>query len=1077
MKKRIGLIASFLMLGSLLLSGCNFLFPSNTGSKETNSNTNNTLTDFDFVTDERMTIEDSDSEHPFKLLTIFVGDTYQVKTNVDGKLGDDYHFEYSGFDENIISVSSSGLVSANAKGVDSVTVSLHKNGSAKKVSSHYFIVNVKNPDEAYARITLNDSSLRYEASGRNYFLTVNGGDSYQIQTEVNFNTPYIKTFELADQAFSSFMSVSSAGLVITKRVSEDKDGKIVIKTLSQDASKVYDTVYLNIHINKGSERPPENTFEVTNLSSGAKLSDGDSLSMYVGESLSFGAKYNNGNVTNVITASNTDVLTVDGENNKITGKAAGNSDVTFAHQGKSLTVHVEVKNDVLLEIYTKNGADDLVIVNDTLHFLGKVYAKYQSGAEVDISGETSLTQNIAALDATHKRVTFGYSANGVSKTVNYDVLFFVTEDYQGDTTAYTWTDYFNNRYRNRGYILPSEGTIKMLVIPVWFNNSTSFFREDQKQEILTDLEYVFNTARGEDGFHSVKQFYEEESNGLLNFDITISDFYESGTSSKVYGDTVEADVQRVRSLTDTAIDWYFNNHSGESRSDYDLNNDGYIDAVSLVYAANYYGTIGDSNGTVAFQYKNVEGATHKYNNGSFSPIGSIYGFSKSADPSRQLACSDLSAYYPSYFFETGSRTFIHETGHMFGFIDLYEDNHAATKYYPAGKFSMQDTNFGGHDPYQMNLIGWSKPQIYDASNYEVGYSTKVHIKDFASSGNNILLTRDMNEANSLFDEYMLLELLAPTGLNAYDAKHSSYAFDDAGVRLWHINSTLEDMSENGEATNEIVSTKYVNLKYSNNDQSSEYDVAHWIRNNENEAYDTTSSVKDEYGLFMAGDHFDMATFQSQFVNGDKLDNKEKLGWEFDVDTIYQDVDGTYGAIITLNRVDNTRTDFEYSSRINKDVTTQPTGNDYELANVLLTDTDSFSLKYSFNNATPPSYYAQGKPVSYKGVCLFASPDGNGGSLVISMPPVLGLNQSIKSVSITYSMLTNASLTATVNGAEVTGTYFEGPFNSYDNYNEKGMKYEVNGNSITLQNKYSENINHFSVIAIYSIAIEYHMEQM
>ena len=40
-----------------------------------------------------------------------------------------------------------------------------------------------------------------------------------------------------------------------------------------------------------------------------------------------------------------------------------------------------------------------------------------------------------------------------------------------------------------------------------------------------------------------------------------------------------------------------------------------------------------------------------------------------------------------------------------------------------------------------------------------------------------------------------------------------------------------------------------------------------------------------------------------------------------------------------------------------------------------------------------------------------------------------------------------------------------------------MKYEVNGNSITLQNKYSENINHFSVIAIYSIAIEYHMEQM
>ena len=159
----------------------------------------------------------------------------------------------------------------------------------------------------------------------------------------------------------------------------------------------------------------------------------------------------------------------------------------------------------------------------------------------------------------------------------------------------------------------------MLVIPVWFNNSTSFFREDQKQEILTDLEYVFNTTRGEDGFHSVKQFYEEESNGLLNFDITISDFYESGTSSKIYGDTVEADVNRVRSLTDTAIDWYFNNHSGESRNDYDLNNDGYIDAVSLAYAANYYGTIGAAKTTTTVKKTNaavaVEVLAGKWGNG------------------------------------------------------------------------------------------------------------------------------------------------------------------------------------------------------------------------------------------------------------------------------------------------------------------------------------------------------------------------------------------------------------------------------------------------------------------------------
>lgn len=1061
---------------SVLLSGCSLFGDL---SNNDSSTAEDSLKSFEFVTDSNMAIDDSDSEHPFYLLTMYVDETYQLKTNVDDKLGNNYHFDYSGFDETKISVSSSGLVSAEQKCVDSVTVKLIRNKDSKKIDSKYFVVNAKEQNSEYANITINDSTLGYDEATRTYSLSLQGGDSYQIATSVSYNVAFNRSFALADNSYSSFMSVSASGYVTTQRVDEDKDGQIVIKTTSTDNTKVYDTIYLNVHIEKNNE-VITNTFEVTNLVTGTKLNDGDSLSLYANDSLTFGVKYNNQSKYGVVSVSNSDVLALENNLNKITGIAVGDSDVTFSYEDKSLTIHIAVIKNALTEIYSKNGSDDFVIVNGQLLFLGRMFAKYQSGLEIDITNSSDLIYVISNVDSTHKSVTFTYANSGETKSVTYRVLYFVSEEYSSNNTAYDFSDYFNNRYRGNAYVLPKEGDIHMLVIPVWFTNSTSFFREDQKQEILTDLEYVFNATREDGNFYSVKQFYELESSGKVTITSTISEFYECSYASTHYGDTIESDIVATHDLCDSAIQWYFNNHTAESINDYDANNDGKVDAVSLVYAATYYGTIGDQNGTTAFQFKDVNASENrKYNNGSFSPLGGIYGFKKSSTGTlpKDSVVTDLSAYYPATIVNSGSRTIIHETAHMFGFDDLYEDNHATTKYSPAGKFSMQDSDYGGHDPYQMNLVGWSKPQIYDASDYEIGETITLSINDFATSGNNILLTREFNASNSLFDEYMLLELLAPTGLNKYDAKNSSYKFIDPGIRLWHVNSILEDMSDSGKETSEISNSKWTNLKYSNNDQSSEYDLTHWIRNNKEEPYDTTSTVKDSYGLFKSGDHFDMGTYQSQFVNGDKLDNKEKLGWEFDVNSIYQTIDDEYGAIITLTRVENTRTDFEMSARINKDIATQPTedGNDY--ANTLLGDDELFSLIYNFNNATAPSYYTQGKPISYKGVCLFASPDGNGGSLVITIKDKAGYNVRINTISITYSLLTKASVTAIVGGSEVAGTSFEGPYNDLDGYNERGLTFEVNSNSITIQNKYTAGTDYWSVLAIYSLSIEYHIEKI
>ena len=1051
----------------LLLSSCSLFDGGKKSSDPSDINT------FEFVTDASLIYKD-DGSNPYYLLTMYVDDEYQIRTTIDNKLEDKYQLTYENADETIYTVSSTGLVTAIGKGVKSFWVNLLRKSDSKKLARKYIIINVKVPTQEHANITLTDESMTYDSATRTYSLTLESGTSYPIRYSVDYNVAFGKKFELSNTEYSSFMSVSSGGVISSEKLSESKDGQVTIQTISTDGKKVYDTVYLNVHLTPSTV---VHSFEVSVNETGQKIKDQDKLTLHLGDTLSFLIQYDSSSLHDVMSVTNINVLTLDNSTNKITGKAIGKSNVAFTYLNQSITIEVEVINDPLVEIYTKNGGDDLIVVNDTVQYLGNMLAKYASGRESDITKSENLTYVIRDKDATYKTVTFTYTSEGESKSVSYDVRFFNPETYIENTTAYTLADYFNNHHSGRYYPLPKEGTVHMLVIPVWFTNSTSFFNTDQKEEIIADLDYVFNADRSGNECYSVKSFYETESKGKLKLNITISDFYESNTSSKVYGDTVQTDINKTHSLADSAINWYFNKNTNESISDYDANNDGLVDAVTLLYAANYYGTIGDQNGTTAFQFKNTEGSSHRYNNGSFSPIGGIYGFNKNSTTMGKDV-KDLSSYYPSYYFLTGAKTIIHETGHMFGMDDLYEDNHAQTKYYPAGRFTMQASDLGGHDPYQMNLVGWSKPQIYDASNYEIGDEVVVKIEDFITTGNNILLTREMNEHNSLFDEYMLLELLDNVGLNYYQGSfNTNVSFSDPGIRLWHVNSILEDYTTKNDTT-EINDNHVVNLKYSNYDQSSEYDLLHWIRNNPEEPYNTVSTVKNSYGLFKSGDSFDMDTYKSQFVNNGLLDNKEKLGWEFTVNSIYTTSSEKACAIITLKRVDNTRTDFDISTRLDKDITTQPTsdGNDY--ATTFFGNDDLFSLIYNFNDAVEPSYYTQGKPISYRGLCLFAATSGNGGSLVIRIKEKEGYKVLINSISITSTALTNAPLTAIVNGNEITGTSFEGPFNELDNYNELGKTFIVNNDTVTIQNKYTnETLDHHSVLALYSLSINYHLEKI
>ena len=168
---------------------------------------------------------------------------------------------------------------------------------------------------------------------------------------------------------------------------------------------------------------------------------------------------------------------------------------------------------------------------------------------------------------------------------------------QKTTMAYDYADYTNNNVYSIDST-PSSGNPKLLVIPVWFTDSSAYIKtETNKANVLSDISDVFFGTTSETGWHSVSSFYNEESKGRVNLTGTVSEWYNAGQSTSYYGDT-SSGQNRTTALVTTASDWYFTNNPGDSRQNYDTDSDGYLDGVMLIYGAPDYSAANNS-------YKNL----------------------------------------------------------------------------------------------------------------------------------------------------------------------------------------------------------------------------------------------------------------------------------------------------------------------------------------------------------------------------------------------------------------------------------------------------------------------------------------
>ena len=438
--------------------------------------------------------------------------------------------------------------------------------------------------------------------------------------------------------------------------------------------------------------------------------------------------------------------------------------------------------------------------------------------------------------------------------------------------SYTYKDFaYNNLFNvdNANY-----KSTHALIVPVWFTDSSNYMSSTQKKLIKEDIEKIYLGTNEDTGWRSVKTFYEEEGRGRYTLTGVVTDWFECNLRSRSFY-SEDSGHSKVESLVKSAVSWYKTAYGVKNMKAFDADSNGYIDSVILIYGAPDYSVLQNYNASNMWAYTSwlCDEKTRSYDDpGANAYFWASYDFMYGKNhPHCNSNCSG-----DTRFCNLDAHTYIHEFGHVLGLNDYYD---YSGQYSPAGGFSMQDENVGGHDPYSLLTYGFIDPYI-------VTDATTITINDFQSSGDVVLLAN--KQINSPFDEYFLLELYTPTGLNEFDYLHSYcdarvQGPDEPGIRIWHVDGRLiycED--ENNVSETQITSNPLIegykvwNLmsntyyKYGVSGGSPfgssymNYNELQLIRNDNKVTYAEKSQFSSKC-LFKQGDSFTLKSFGKQFV--------------------------------------------------------------------------------------------------------------------------------------------------------------------------------------------------------------------
>ena len=420
----------------------------------------------------------------------------------------------------------------------------------------------------------------------------------------------------------------------------------------------------------------------------------------------------------------------------------------------------------------------------------------------------------------------------------------------------------------------TSGTFKTLVVPVIIGG----YEENATEANRERIRKAFFGTSSETGWESVSSYFKTCSYGKLNITGEVTEWFNTGINYdqlKTYG-TKYGD-QGTYKVVELVYNWLL--EKSFNLSEYDVNGDGYIDSIWLIYSCPQASAQTQSsdpdNPYWAFTFWDYEYVNAQRT--KFKPVPNTYAWAsyEFMDEGAHLGI------------KVDAHTYIHEHGHVMGLEDYYDyDN----KHSPMGCIDMQDWNIGDHNAFSKLAWGWVKPTV-------VTGPCRIELSPTSSYGDCILIKSNLSAWNgNPFEEYLIIDFIAQDNLWNFDSAHkytkNISAYTEPGVRIMHADATLAKIDVNSgevlEFTTKMSSSNRYTIARSNTPSRSKVDG---VRNtytsktlyqdiismvHKNHDYTATykgATVATNNSLFHTGDSFSLNDYQEFFVNGKMHDGK------------------------------------------------------------------------------------------------------------------------------------------------------------------------------------------------------------
>ena len=314
----------------------------------------------------------------------------------------------------------------------------------------------------------------------------------------------------------------------------------------------------------------------------------------------------------------------------------------------------------------------------------------------------------------------------------------------------------------------ASGQMNAILVPVVWQDQPEQANDENLLSLKAEVGRVmengtvtdYSEHRSDTTRFSLSDYFDTASYGKLNISTFVTDWFVAPFDYSTYQDLSVDDVP----FLEAAYSWLMSTYPDMDWTSYDLDCNGYFDAIMFVNVAT-----SDSDSYYPWSFSGGVHYLRSYN-------GSLAG--TPAQPA-------INGYINVSSNLLSHRALVHEFGHNLGLIDYYDVTYSGID--AVGCFDMQSGSIGDWNSYSKYAAGWISPTVVDLAE---GETKEYTIGTFSDTGDAIVIPVHRDSYDGPFNEYILIDLFTDGGVNVHDA--SAYGLAGAqGVRIYHIDARME----------------------------------------------------------------------------------------------------------------------------------------------------------------------------------------------------------------------------------------------------------------------------------------------